>query len=164
MSERRGTLPTITVDTTGMELYDVGASKAYLALFDRFATEELAVEPGRIGVFGANPLELSTLEADELRGAVPGAVCYGMGSTFDDVLRASAAERNLVVAPSGLAAAKLLNKRFGTPFEVRDPLAARLAEGADVAGRRVLVVKTTFGGSECVGLLSATETVPSTCR
>ena len=140
MSERRGTLPTITVDTTGMELYDVGASKAYLALFDRFATEELAVEPGRIGVFGANPLELSTLEADELRGAVPGAVCYGMGSTFDDVLRASAAERNLVVAPSGLAAAKLLNKRFGTPFEVRDPLAARLAEGADVAGRRVLVV------------------------
>ena len=140
MSERRGTLPTITVDTTGMELYDVGASKAYLALFDRFATEELAVEPGRIGVLGANPLELSTLEADELRSAVPGAVCYGMGSTFDDVLRASAAERNLVVAPSGLAAAKLLNMRFGTPFEVRDPLAARLAEGADVAGRRVLVV------------------------
>ena len=140
MSERRGPLPTITVDTTGMELYDVGAQKAYLALFDRFATERLAVEPGRVGVLGANPLELGVTDADALRAAVPGAVCYGMGSRFEDVERASAAERNLVVAPSGLAAARLLEQRFGTPYEVRDPLAARLARGIEAEGRRVLVI------------------------
>ena len=140
MSERRGTLPTITVDATGMELYDVGAEKAYLALFDRFATERLAVEPGRVGVLGANPLELSATTADALRAAVPGAVCYGMGAGFEDVCRASSVERNLVVAPSGLKVARLLEERFGTPFEVRDPLAAALADGIDVAGKRVLVV------------------------
>ncbi|MBP3894753.1 MAG: hypothetical protein J6D34_12040 [Atopobiaceae bacterium] len=140
MSERRGTLPTITVDTTGMELYDVGAQKAYQALFERFATDAHPVERGRVGVLGANPLELSTTSADALRAAVPGAVCYGMGSTFEDVVRASSAERNLVVAPSGLAAAKLLNQRFGTPYEVRYPLAEDMAKGLDVAGRRVLVV------------------------
>ena len=140
MSERRGTLPTITVDTTGMELYDVGAEKAYVALFDRFATEQLPAEPGRVGVLGANPLELSSTSADALRAAVPGAVCYGMGAGFEDVCRASAAERNLVVAPSGLAAAKLLERRFGTPYDVDDPLAAGLVEGVDATAKRVLVI------------------------
>lgn len=137
MSERRCGLPTITIDTTGMELYDVGASKAYVALFDRFATEALPVEPGRIGVLGANPLDLDTACADNLRTTLPGAVCYGMGSTLDDVACASAAEKNVVTAPSGLAAAKLLKQRFGTPYEVFDPLAH---VAADVAGKRMLVV------------------------
>lgn len=140
MSERRGSLPTIAVDTTGMELYDVGAEKAYLALFDRFATEALPVEPGVVGVLGANPLELSTTSANALRALVPSARCYGMGSSFEDVVRASSVERNLVVAPSGLAVAKLLERRFGTPYEVRDPLASALAADIDAAGRRVLII------------------------
>ncbi len=106
MSERRAGLPTITVDTTGMELYDVGASKAYVALFDRFATEELPAEPGRVLVLGANPLDLGCIPPDERRLA------------FEDVRTASSAEKAFVVAPSGLAAAKLLNERFGTPYKV----------------------------------------------
>lgn len=163
MSERRGTLPTITVDTTGMELYDVGAQKAYLALFDRFATEQLPVEPGRVGVLGANPLELSATTADVLRAAVPGAVCYGMGSTFDDVVNASSAERNLVVAPSGLAAAKLLQKRFGTPYEVCDPLADALIADADVAGRRVLVVHQQVCANSLRDVLLARGAKEVTC-
>ena len=163
MSERRGTLPTITVDTTGMELYDVGASKAYVALFDRFATEQLPVEAGRVGVLGANPLELSATSADVLRAAVPGAVCYGMGSTFDDVVRASSCERNLVVAPSGLAAAKLLEQRFGTPYEVCDPLAASLVEGLDAAGLRVLVVHQQVTGASLRAELLARGAAQVTC-
>ncbi|MBR3325779.1 MAG: hypothetical protein IKG22_00445 [Atopobiaceae bacterium] len=137
MSERASGLPTITIDTTGMELYDVGASKAYVALFDRFATETFPIEPGRIGILGANPLDLDIAQADGLRAALPGAVSYGMGSTLDDVIRASAAQKNVVVAPSGLAAAKLLERRFGTPYEVFDPIAHT---DATVAGKRVLIV------------------------
>ncbi len=140
MSERRGGIPTITIDTTGMELYDVGAEKAYRELFGRFATEALPVEEGRVGILGANPLDLGETSSERLRELVPGAICYGMGSTFEDVCRASAAERNLVVAPSGLAAARLLEERFGTPYEVRNPLAAGLARDIDVTGARVLVV------------------------
>ena len=141
MAERSCGLPVITVDTNGMELYDRGASKAYLALFDRFATQALPVEPGRVGVLGANPLDLGVTVADDVAQAVPHAVCYGMGAGLDDVRRASAAERNLVVAPSGLAAARLLERRFGTPYEVRDPLAERIADRlGDVSGMRVLVV------------------------
>ena len=144
MAERACGLPVITVDTTGTRLYDTGASKAYRALFDRFATETYAVDPARVGVIGANPLDLGSIDADDLCAALPGAVCYGMGTTLDDVERASSAVRNVVVSPSGLAAARLLEKRFGTPYEVRDPRAAALAERmADrvAPGSRVLVVQ-----------------------
>ncbi len=135
MSERRASLPTITVDATGMELYDVGASKAYMALFDRFATECLPVEPGRVGVLGANPLDLS---------CIPPAP---WSLSFEDVASASAAEKNLVVAPSGLAAAKLLKERFGTPYEFLRAedcpqiSLLRSPERSPVAGARVLVVQ-----------------------
>ena len=131
MAERKCGLPVLTVDTTGMELYDVGASKAYVELFDRFATEVLPTEEGRVLYLGANPLDLSR---------VPPA---HMNLSFDDVVRAAAAEKNVVVAPSGLAAAKLLQQRFGTPYEfyqkVTPPMAYQKGH-AHLAGKRVLVV------------------------
>lgn len=140
MAERSCGLPVITADCSGTRLYDVGASKAYRALFERFATEKLPIEPGRIGVLGANPLDIDAISADALVEALPGAVCYGMGTTLDDVMRASAAECNVVVAPSGLAAARLLEERFGTPYELRDPRASLMAQHMDVEGARVLVI------------------------
>ena len=152
MSERRVGLPTITCDTTGMELYDVGASKAYVALFERFATEALPVEPRRVGLLGANPLDLSCLPPAEWELA------------FADIVTASAAEKNLVLAPSGLAAARLLKQRFGTPYEVGDPrVATWFAAGSvggmrpeDIAGKRVLVIRQQVtAGSIRQVLLSA---------
>ena len=116
-----------------------------------------------MGVLGANPLEMSVTDADALRAAVPGAVCYGMGSTFDDVVRASSCEHNLVVAPSGLAAAKLLERRFGTPYEVYDPLAASIAEGFDVAGMRVLVVHQQVTANSLRAELQARGASQVTC-
>ena len=140
MSERRSGLPTITCDCTGTRLYDSGAEKAYYALFDRFATEAFPVEPGRVNVLGANPLDIDSTSADALRRAVPGAICHGMGTTLDDVRRASSAERNLVVAPSGLKAAQLLEQRFGTPYEIGNPLAAQRIAGLDASMQHVLVI------------------------
>lgn len=128
MAERACKLPVIAVDATGMELYDVGASKAYLELFDRFAREALPVEPGRVTYLGANPLDLSLIPPQD------------MALSFEGVVTASAASKNVVVAPSGLRAAKLLERRFGTPYEVACPLVPDVCAGADVRGRRVLVV------------------------
>ncbi len=152
MSERASGLPTICVDTTGTRLYDVGASKAYRTLFDRFATERIPVVEGRVGVIGANPLDLGETTASALRAALPGAVCYGMGSSLDDVVAASSVEKNVVLSPSGLAAARLLQKRFGTPYEAFDPRYRAAADandpkplrqllaGTDPVGKRVLVI------------------------
>ena len=141
MAEKRTALPVLTVDTTGMALYDKGAEKAYWELFDRFAAEKRDVIPGRVGVLGVNPLDMSDLcAAEKIRAIVSGAVCYGMGSTLEDIKTASAAEKNIVCAPSGLAAARLLKKRFGTPYEVYDPLAETLLPECDYAGKHILVI------------------------
>ena len=141
MTEKKVDLPVLTVDTTGMELYDIGAEKAYLALMRRFAREPMPAEHGRIGVFGVNPLDLSNLHAgDMIRERIPGAVCYGMGSGFDDVLAAASAEKNIVAAPSGLRAAQYLEEKFGIPYEVYDPLAEVLLPDHNYSGKRILVI------------------------
>ena len=141
MVQSKTGLRVLTVDTTGMELYDVGAEKAYLALFSRFAADRLPVVPGRIGVLGANPLDLGDLSwAKTLLSRLPGAVCYGMDSGLEAVAAASSAEKNLVVAPSGLKAARDLQARFGTPYACWDPLAEDLLPDLDFAGKRILVI------------------------
>lgn len=146
LAERKISLPVLTVDTNGMELYDVGEEKAYMELFRRFALESQPVEPGRIGVLGVTPLDMSdSAAAEKLTELLKGqgwqqVDCYGMGTGLDRVKTAAAAEKNLVVSPAGLKAAEYLNKTFGTPFEVCNPLANELLSELDYIGKRVLVV------------------------
>ncbi len=40
MCEKKTDLPILAIDTDGMELYDKGEEKAYLALFTAFAKEK----------------------------------------------------------------------------------------------------------------------------
>lgn len=146
MSERRLPLPVLTVDTTGMELYDVGQEKAYLELLRRFAVEPLPAEPGRLGVLGATPLDFSDIHAGERLAQAckdqgwSRVDVYGMGAGLGAIRQAAAAEKNLVVSPSGWKAAEYLKRTFGTPYEVGDPLAEALLPAGDYEGLRVLVI------------------------
>ena len=147
MAEKKTDLPILTVDSTGMALSDEGAEKAYLELFRSFAREKLPVQEGRLGVLGVNPLDLSDLKAGEKLTAAleeqgwSQVCCYGMGAGLEAVQAASSVEKNLVVAPSGLKTAQFLEKTFGTPYEVDNPLAVRLLPEGDFSGKRVLVVQ-----------------------
>jgi nitrogenase molybdenum-cofactor synthesis protein NifE len=147
MLEKKTSLPVITVNSTGMSYYDRGAEAAYLALVKQFSTEAFPVEPGRIGVFGANPLDLGDLKAAEKlkcffqeKDEQAEVFCYGMGAGLDALTKASAAEKNIVVAPSGLKAAKYLKEQFGTPYEIVNPLALQFLSEMDYAQKRVLVI------------------------
>ncbi len=145
MCEKRTELPVLTVDTDGMELYDVGERKAYVELFKAFAREKLPVETGRIGILGMTPQDVSDPgAADKIREKfrVQGlkAVCYGMGDGLDEIKKASSAESNIVVSPAALECAKYLEKSFGTPYEVGYPLVDELMPELDHAGKKVLVV------------------------
>ena len=62
MAEARIGLPVLTVDTTGMELYDAGADKAYRALFGRFAETAYPAVPGRVGVLGVGNVGRRVIE------------------------------------------------------------------------------------------------------
>lgn len=147
MSAKKTDLPILTVDTDGMELYDVGEEKAYLALFRKFAREKFPVEEGRIGVLGATPQDLSNLKAaDQLKEVLKArdgsrAVCYGMGDGLEEVKKASASQKNLVVSPAALAAARYLEKTFGTPYEIGYPVAKELVPELDYAKKKILVVQ-----------------------
>ena len=155
MAEKRTGLPAITVPTTGTRHYDRGASDAWLELFKTFATEKLDIEPGMVGVLGASPLDFPTLNAGNLlsaalRNEVRQMVkCFGMGAGLNDVINASAASKNIVVSPAGLASAKYLQKTFGTPYEVRCPWLPQQVLDAlpALAGEKTLVIHQQFAAN-----------------
>ncbi len=139
-------IPVLAVETNGMRLYDEGAEAAYVELFDRFAGEaEVAkaageAEPacgsgvacgrkGRIGVIGAIPLDTATRHSgidmkEALKEKYPNdeIVVYGEGDSLDDVRAAGKARLNIVVSPAGIKAAKMLEERYGVPYEVFYPI------------------------------------------
>lgn len=155
MAEKRTGLPAITVPTTGTRHYDRGASDAWLELFKTFATEQYDVDPDMVGVLGASPLDFPTLDAGNLLSAAlkkdgwETVRCYGMGAGLDDVRTASVAAKNIVVSPAGLAAAKYLQKTFGTPYEVQCPwLPAQVLDALPaLAGKKTLVVHQQFAAN-----------------
>ncbi|HUM85370.1 MAG TPA: nitrogenase component 1 [Lachnospiraceae bacterium] len=128
MGESRFGLPVLTVPTTGMGLYDDGAEKAYLALFDEFAQAEGRPENagGDLGVLGATPLDMLKEDSfEKLRFRLDSGE-YGeiriFGEEISDFRNISALRENLVISPSGLAAAEMLKEKFGIPYTVGYPL------------------------------------------
>ena len=135
MAERKTKLPILSVETNGMDLYDEGEKKAYLELFATFAEDTDEVEKGRVGVLGVTPLNFSCINAGKMMKKVlqqqgyEAVDVYGMGAGLDRIRSAGKAEKNIVAAPSGLAAAEYLKRRFGTPYELADPLSEHVLAG-----------------------------------
>ena len=152
MTEKKVDLPIMTVDTDGMELYDKGEEKAWLELFYVFAGEKEDVIPGRVGILGMTPQDISDLHAaDRIRKrfAEEGktAVCYGMGDGLGAVKKASNVERHIVGSPAALEAAKYLERTYGTPYEVGYPLVDELIFDMDYHRKKVLIVQQQVIGS-----------------
>ena len=64
MIEKETGIPAITIDTDGTKLYDDGEKKTWKELFKKFAVEK-DVEPGRIGIIGATPLEFGGIYEED---------------------------------------------------------------------------------------------------
>ncbi|MDD7409284.1 MAG: nitrogenase component 1 [Anaerovoracaceae bacterium] len=154
MTEKRCGLPAISVECTGTHLYDKGASDTYKALFKKFAEDvneedkPAASEDTLIGVLGMIPLEISRKDGvPAVKAAYEDSVhrrflCYGMGSGIEDIRKAGMVSENIVVSPSGLAAAKYLKKRFGTTYRIDYPFIDKELEEKlrTLAGKKVLVI------------------------
>ena len=145
MSEKKTGLPCIALKTDGTRLYDYGEEMAYYRLFDKFATDKLPVRKGKLGVIGATPLNTGETDSKAIKSALSDKwgeiVCFGMDSGLDEVIKASECDKLLVIAPSGIKAAKLLNERFGTPFDAGYPLTDNAPE---ISGKKVLIVHQQF--------------------
>ena len=160
-------MPVKTFVTDGMELYDVGEEKAWLELFRTFAEKKMIDEAserikpnldiekkqGKIGVLGLTPQDISDLQApkkireyyQEKEGKE--AICYCMGENvcrstdgLDNHRIAGEVEKNIVVSTAALAAAKYLEKTFGTPYEVTYPIVEELVPDMDYRRKKILIV------------------------
>lgn len=150
-------VPVIPVETDGMELYDKGQEKAYLHLFKTYAGANAHPEQaGRTyGIIGATPLDTTAVDAEQDMKKALGLgvndrlICYGISDTLEDVERAGSVEKNIVVSPSGIKAAKWLEDKFGISYEAGYPISdEHKAEFADKVNahkpERILIVHQQF--------------------
>lgn len=155
MCEKKTNLPILTVDTNGMELYDVGEEKAWLTLFKTFAGKDVASQKEaseeddsskkmKIGVLGLTPHDVSNLNIEEKfrksENENTHYICYGMRAGIDKVKTAGSADKNLVVAPAALETAKYLEKEFGTPYEVGYPFVDELIPELGYERKKILII------------------------
>lgn len=126
--EDRSGLPAFGFQTNGLSLYNKGAAQAMTALLRRFA-EPVGHQVSRgVNLLGMTPLDLGAgSNAGDLAACIAqgGFTILGrlmMGVTLEQLRAAGQAQANLVVAQAGLAAAKLLQRRFGTPYAAALPL------------------------------------------
>ena len=155
MCEKKTNLPILTVDTNGMELYDVGEEKAWLTLFKTFAGKDVASQKEaseeddsskkmKIGVLGLTPHDVSDLKIEEKfrksENENTHYICYGMRAGIDKVKTAGSADKNLVVAPAALETAKYLEKEFGTQYEVGYPFVDELIPELGYERKKILII------------------------
>ncbi|MCI6858856.1 MAG: nitrogenase component 1 [Eubacterium sp.] len=152
MIEKKTGIVALTMDTSGTRLYDEGEKKAWKALFHCFSREKKQISEGRIGLIGATPLEFGGYMEEEYfkeyfeKKGYKNPVCYGMGAGISHMREASFAEKNIVLAPSGLEAARYLKKEFGTPYELFCPPEVipdwkqHVSRLEELSGKKVLVV------------------------
>lgn len=143
MAEKKLDIPVLTIETTGMELYDVGMEKAYDALCRGLARHDVTAETETVGVLGAVPLEMMhpgdvAAIRNELEGQGKQVKMYDQ---FDDFVTAGAVSKNIVVSPTGVKAARYLEKTFGTPYEMQYfGLAEAFPQVASWAGKKILII------------------------
>lgn len=167
MIEKKTGLPVLALDTNGMDLYDVGVRKAMESLVKTFVKKENEEKiPGSLGVWGATPLDVTvptgSWDIPETPGAQPEygrwlvdyyqaqgyeiVHCYGMGAGVEEIEKAGTMEKNLVIAPAALAAARELERSAGVPFETGYPLETLPGWSeienrmTDWSGKKVLIV------------------------
>ena len=148
--ESRTGIPAFGLHTSGMHSYLTGASEALAAIVGRFCTDKLPrTNTPSANIIGATPLDFS------INGTVESMIewlnksgfelvsCMAMGSTLDDICRASTAHVNLVVSSCGIATAELLRERFGTPWVAGVPV------GKSFSGKLASALKTAVETGKC---------------
>ena len=126
-------IPVIPLNTTGMETYEVGASKAFEQLALHWV-KPVKERKGGVNIIGATPLDYwgptqitlmsQALEYCQMRiNSI-----WGMdGKGMESIESTLAADVNLVVSGAGLKAARYLEKEYGMPYVTGVPVGKRSA-------------------------------------
>ena len=126
--EKETGIPTFGFNTTGMNTYVSGASRAFLAIAQRFCRTDAVPKRNHVlNILGVTPLDFSTNGQVESmceffsRNGWTVNSTLAMNTSWEAVMELGCADLNLVVSSTGLAVAKYLKEKFNTPFIVGIP-------------------------------------------
>lgn len=137
---RESGLPAAAVNLTGQKPYDTGLSKTLEAMAKLLA-KPMEREPGAINLLGGSALDWAAADVDQVKAWAEKQGFHVLAQPGGKVTAAqletmAKAQINLVTTVSGLAAARYLQSRFGTPY----------------------VAMTPFGSANCTRVREALET------
>lgn len=138
-------IPCIGFDANGMQGYGKGISMATKALVERFVSGEVSQDASSdqapkpiVNILGSTPLDLgyngsieSIKEWLNKKNFAPGC-SFSMDSSLEEIKAAANADINLVLTYGGLAAAKLMKRKFGIPYVCGVPYGLHADRLADV--------------------------------
>ena len=154
VTEQDTGIPTFAVPTNGMHDYVRGAGMALEAIAEHFVlpkshaedvSNKNTEEKGRnrlVNLLGVTPLDFGPLDhAETMKRSLEQ---YGwqinsmwaMGDSLDQLSKSADAAVNVVVSSVGLRAAKVLQRKFGTPYVIGAPVGRfteKLSEAMEVA-------------------------------
>ena len=125
--ERETGIPTFYFPTNGMHSYVQGVGMALAAVAEHMV-ETASPSRGSMNLLGVTPLDfsingtLASMHAFFEKNGYDIISTFAMGSKPEEIARAGEADINVVVSSAGLAAAKVLRERFGTPYVVGMPV------------------------------------------
>ena len=125
--ERETGIPTFYFPTNGMHSYVQGVGLALAAVAEHMVETALPSR-GTMNLLGVTPLDfsingtLASMYAFFEKNGYDIISTFAMGSKPEEIARAGEADINVVVSSAGLAAAKVLRERFGTPYVVGMPV------------------------------------------
>ena len=156
MAAKQTGKPVIALSAAGTGLYDKGEEAAYLELFQTF-TEPGVPDGNTIGVLGVTPLELGSADPTGLVRKAFAKMAQKIFSynSLEEIRQAATVSCNIVLAPAGLAAAKFLQEKFGTPYKVGPAILPRhiREKAAELRGKKVLVIHQQFAAQAVRELL-----------
>lgn len=137
MVEKETGLPTIAVRTDGTRLYDRGASAACDALVQKFTAPRPHDAPRtELGVLGLTPLDFSREERASLHALLSREdTPIRFFDRLDDFREAARLKELLVVSPTGLKAARRLQRQWGIPIRTELPPAFIHEAFSDILSR-----------------------------
>ena len=165
VTEQDTGIPTFAVPTNGMHDYVRGAGMALEAIAEHFVlpkshAEDVSnrntEEKGRnrlVNLLGVTPLDFGPLDhAETMKRSLEQ---YGwqinsmwaMGDSLDQLSKSADAAVNVVVSSVGLRAAKVLQRKFGTPYVVGAPV-GRFTEKLSEAMEAAVSSAKGFAASE----------------
>ena len=166
-------IPAFSVPTNGMHDYVYGAGIALAEIAERFTDPgSKCTNPRSLNLLGITPLDFGPIShVQKLKESLERMgwdviSTWAMGDSLDALSRSGEAAVNLVVSSVGIRAAKVLERKFGTPYVIGTPVGEFTKELSEVLEqaadkRNVSYLRNRLSGTPQITLIGEPVTMGS---